>query len=153
MELFGFWKNKKEAVKKEIVKEAPVESTPKSEIKKEVKVTPPPSKKKGVVVPTASKALTESVADYTDVLITPRITEKSTIISEENNVYTFNVHPDATKQEVSKAVENHYKVKPVKVNIAYIKRKRILRRGKKGMKAGGKKAMVYLKKGDKIEFV
>jgi len=94
-----------------------------------------------------------SSVDYSSILINPRITEKAAIIAEEGNIYTFNVHPDANKKEVAKAIETIYKVKPVKVNIGQIKRKKVISRGKVGMKAGGKKAMVYLKEGDKIEFV
>jgi large subunit ribosomal protein L23 len=101
-------------------------------------------------VATTSKT---SATNLASVLIRPRITEKATILSEKDNVYTFDVDPRTTKQEVAKAILNHYKVKPIKVNISDIKRKRVIRRGKKGIKAGGKKAMVYLKKGDKIEFV
>jgi large subunit ribosomal protein L23 len=94
-----------------------------------------------------------SATNLASVLIRPRITEKATILSENGNIYTFDVDPRTTKQEVAKAILSHYKVKPIKVNISDIKRKRVIRRGKKGIKAGGKKAMVYLKKGDKIEFV
>jgi large subunit ribosomal protein L23 len=99
-----------------------------------------------------SKAKT-SVADLTGIILRPRITEKASILVEEGNVYTFDIAPGSTTQEVAKAIESHYKVKPIKVNITDIKSKRVFRRGKKGMKSGGKKAMVYLKKSDKIEFV
>ncbi|MCE9549051.1 50S ribosomal protein L23 [Candidatus Nomurabacteria bacterium] len=82
----------------------------------------------------------------------PRITEKATNMLEQN-VYTFDVTPSANKTEVKKAVFGLYKVKPVKVNILTVPDKKTLLRGKVSMKDGGKKAVVYLKKGDKIEFV
>jgi ribosomal protein L23 len=50
-------------------------------------------------------------------------------------------------------VKELYKVTPVKVNIINLPAKIVFTRGKSGRKAGVKKAVVYLKKGDKIEFV
>ena len=82
----------------------------------------------------------------------PRITEKGSFNSE-NNVYTFDVTDEANKTEIKKAIFTLYKVHPVKVNIVNFKSKRVMSRGIKGSKGGGKKALVYLKEGDKIEFV
>lgn len=81
-----------------------------------------------------------------------RITEKAAV-GLDKNVYTFDVFPSANKTEIKKAIFTLYKVKPVRVNILAIPRKQILARGKEGMKGGGKKALVYLKKGDKIELI
>ena len=82
----------------------------------------------------------------------PRITEKASFHAEQN-VYTFNVSDSANKTEIKKAIFQIYKVKPVKVNILIVPEKEIFVRGKKGTKQGGKKALVYLKKGDKIEII
>ena len=82
----------------------------------------------------------------------PRVTEKASNVLEQN-VYTFNVAPNANKTEIKKAIFALYKVKPVRVNVLTITRKEIMSQGKSGMKGGGKKALVYLKKGDKIEFI
>ncbi len=82
----------------------------------------------------------------------PRITEKASFLAEQN-VYTFNVANSATKSEIVKAIFALYKVKPVKVNVATITKKVVMTRQGKGSKGGGKKAIVYLKKGDKIELV
>lgn len=163
MAIFGF--GKKEEAKTteggspdtsaEVFKEKVVESKKETVVKSEVvktNTTPTPPKKKGVGVQTTNVGKT-SATDLTGVIIRPRITEKASILVEEGNVYTFDVLPGSTKSEVAKAVENHYKVRPMKVNITDIKAKRVFRRGKRGTKAGGRKAMVYLKKGDKIEFV
>lgn len=87
-----------------------------------------------------------------NIIKNPRITEKASNNAEQN-VYTFDVAPGANKTEISKAVFAFYKVKPLKVNVLSIPRKEISSRGKKGMRGGGKKAIVYLKKGDKIEFI
>lgn len=83
----------------------------------------------------------------------PRITEKAATSAEANNVYTFEVAQSANKTELKKAIFVLYKVKPVKINILTIPRKEIMSKGKAGVKSGGKKALVYLKKGDKIEFI
>lgn len=98
----------------------------------------------------------DGVRDLTWVLKGPRITEKGAIVAESNNVYTFNIDKKANKTDVKKAIETIYKVDPVKIAIAKIPTKQVQvrgQRGKFGNKGGGKKAFVYLKKGDKIEFV
>ncbi|MFA6524502.1 MAG: 50S ribosomal protein L23 [Candidatus Paceibacterota bacterium] len=82
----------------------------------------------------------------------PRITEKASF-SAEQNVYTFDVSQSANKTEIKKAIFELYKVKPTKVNILMVPSKQIFSKGKKGVKSGGKKALVYLKKGDKIEII
>jgi len=82
----------------------------------------------------------------------PRITEKASFHAEQN-VYTFDVEQSANKTEIKKAIFKLYKVKPVKVNILQVPDKQVFARGKAGVKSGGKKALVYLKKEDKIEFI
>lgn len=80
----------------------------------------------------------------------PRITEKASLVAGQN-IYTFNIFDNANKNEIKKAIFTLHKVKPLKVNIVNIKAKTVIRKGKKVVKQGGRKAMVYLKKGDKIE--
>ena len=88
----------------------------------------------------------------THIIKNPIITEKASF-NIENNVYTFDVAEKANKTEIKKAIFTLYKVKPVRVNVLPIPRKHIMSRGRPGVKGGGRKALVYLKKGDKIEFV
>ena len=95
----------------------------------------------------------ESFGGATSVLIEPRVTEKATDLSADRNAYAFNVHPDATKQEIKAGIKELYNVDPVKVRIVKVPSKTVMRRRQKGVKGGGKKAYVYLKKGDSIEFV
>ena len=57
------------------------------------------------------------------------------------------------KTEIKKAISQIYKVTPERINILSIPDKHVFVRGKKGTKGGGKKAVVYLKKGDEIKFV
>jgi ribosomal protein L23 len=88
------------------------------------------------------------------VLQNPRITEKATMHSGEG-VYTFDVADSATKRDILKAVRSLYSVSPRKVAIVRVpkKWKRNARTGKRGMQGGGKKAYVYLKKGETITIV
>ena len=82
----------------------------------------------------------------------PRITEKAAILAG-NNVYTFEIDPKATKIDVARAIKMIYKVEPKKVSISKLPAKKKFVRGTRGKTAAVKKALVYLKKGDKIEFV
>ena len=93
--------------------------------------------------------LTKNKSAYTELIRSPRITEKAASLGVLN-AYTFNVAPHATKSEIAKAVKSLYKVTPRKIAIITIKMKRVFVRGKKGTRSGGKKAVVYLKKGEAI---
>jgi large subunit ribosomal protein L23 len=88
-----------------------------------------------------------------NVLLRARITEKAAIGADRAGVYVFEVLPKATKKSIAASVKAVYKVTPVKVNITKIAPKAVFVRGKRGVKQGGKKAYVYLKKGDKIELL
>lgn len=90
--------------------------------------------------------------DLSWVLIGPRITEKAAMILG-NNVFTFNVAIRANKIQIKKAIVAKYNVNPLKVNIIAQKPRKVIKRGKKAHQSGTKKAMVFLKKGDTIEFV
>ena len=69
-----------------------------------------------------------------------------------DGVYTFDIAPGATKRDVMQAVRALYKVTPRRVAVVTIRAKmrRNARSGKVGMTGGGKKAYVYLKKGETI---
>ena len=86
------------------------------------------------------------------ILLSPRITEKGAYLASAG-AYLFNVAANASKSEVAGAIKEVYKVAPRKVNLVAIPRKAVATRGtnRTGMTRGGKKAYVFLKKGDKIE--
>jgi large subunit ribosomal protein L23 len=89
------------------------------------------------------------------VLLNPHVTEKASDLSEKG-VYAFNVNLRANKDQVTRAVKHFFKVTPVKVAMIVNKPKysRNPRTNRVQVKkAAIKKALVYLKKGDKIEFV
>ncbi len=86
------------------------------------------------------------------VLKSPYITEKGTMLEKENK-YTFKVLNDSNKVEIKKEIEEKYNVNVLNVNIINAKRKK-RRIGKhQGFKKGYKKAIVEIKKGQKIELV
>lgn len=85
------------------------------------------------------------------VLKSPRITEKASM-QQGMSVYTFDVATSATKTQIMSAIRSVYKVSPRKVRIVMVpsKRTRNARTGRAGVKSGGKKAYVYLAKGESI---
>ncbi len=89
-----------------------------------------------------------------DILRSPRITEKGALVASHDNAYVFNVSVGANKKEIAEAIQLMYKVTPRQIRVVRIPRKRMSVRGtnRSGMTAGGKKAYVYLKQGDTIEF-
>ncbi len=86
------------------------------------------------------------------IILSPRITEKGAYLAAAG-CYVFNVVPGATKREVAEAVCTIFKVTPRRVSLLRTPRKTATIRGtnRKGTTAGGKKAYVYLKKGEAIE--
>ncbi len=90
--------------------------------------------------------------DLSSIIVRPRITEKASVVSAQN-VYTFEISKDATKSLIKKAIKEIYNVTPVRVNMLSIPSKKVMSRGKPGVKKGSRKAYVQLKDGDKIEFV
>ena len=80
----------------------------------------------------------------------PIITEKATILSEQNKT-VFKVHKKANKKIIKKNIEKLFKVKVIKVNIINSKTKIKLKQGRVSKKCGYKKAIVTLKKGQSID--
>jgi len=86
------------------------------------------------------------------ILSQPRITEKATVLTEgKYPVYTFVIDRSANKTEIKREVTRLYKVVPTRINIINLPAKKITRKGKVGTRAAVKKAMVFLKAGEKIE--
>ena len=81
--------------------------------------------------------------------LVPHITEKATFLGEKN-AYVFKVEPEFNKIMVRQAVKKQYNVEPTKVRIINIPGKLVFIRRRQAQKTGYKKAVVYLKKGDKI---
>lgn len=91
------------------------------------------------------------------ILIRPLITEKNTLLQEQQNQYAFEVARDANKIEIATAVEKKFKVRVIGVRTMVAKGKKksqFTRKGKfEGYRADRKKAVVSLHKEDKIDFL
>ena len=85
-----------------------------------------------------------------DTIVAPVITEKATMLSEQNKV-VFKVAHDSTKDEIAAAIEELFKVKVTKVNTMVTKGKTKLFRGIKGRRNDVKKAIVTLAEGQSID--
>jgi large subunit ribosomal protein L23 len=88
-----------------------------------------------------------------EIIRRPLITEKSTALKETQHSLCFEVHRDATKPEIKKAVETLFGVKVKDVRVANVHGK-VKRQGRYvGRRPDWKKAYVVLKAGEKmIEF-
>lgn len=88
--------------------------------------------------------------DPRDIIIAPIVSEKSYALIEQG-VYTFKVHPSASKPEIHDAVEAIWGVTVQKVNTMNRKGKVTrARRGRTGSKPDTKRAIVTLAAGDEI---
>ena len=85
-----------------------------------------------------------------DSIRNPIITEKATILSEQNKT-VFKVHEKANKKNIKKSIEKIFKVNVIKVNIINKKTRTKLTRGRKVKVVGYKKAIITLKKGQTID--
>ena len=85
-----------------------------------------------------------------DTIVAPMITEKATLLSEQNKV-VFRVAKDATKVEIAAAVEALFKVTVTKVNTMVTKGKTKRFRGIMGRRTDVKKAIVTLAEGQSID--
>ena len=90
--------------------------------------------------------------DPRDIIIEPIVSEKSYALLE-HNVYTFRVHPDASKPEIGDAIRSIFNVKVLSVNTLNRKgkRKRNRRNGTFGSRPDTKRAIVTLAEGDSID--
>jgi large subunit ribosomal protein L23 len=89
-------------------------------------------------------------AKHYDTVLTPVITEKSTIVAENNQI-VFEVPLTASKPEIRAAVEQLFNVSVTAVNTILTKGKTKRFRGRPGRRSDVKKAVVTLKDGDTID--
>jgi large subunit ribosomal protein L23 len=85
-----------------------------------------------------------------DVIVAPHITEKSTLLSEQNAV-VFKVAKDASKPEIKAAVEALFNVKVTGVNTIVTKGKTKRWKGQAYQRSDAKKAIVTLAEGETID--
>jgi large subunit ribosomal protein L23 len=89
---------------------------------------------------------------YGEIIKSPLITEKGTLIGELGNQVLFRVGLDANKVEIQQAIESFFKVKVLKVRTVRVlgKRRRVGR--VVGQRSAWKKAYVTLAEGQRIDF-
>ena len=92
----------------------------------------------------------QPTARHYDTILAPVITEKATLLSEQNKV-VFRVAADASKDEIAAAVEALFKVNVTKVNTINVKGKTKRFRGRVGRRSDVKKAIVTLAEGQSID--
>ena len=85
-----------------------------------------------------------------DVIVAPHITEKSTLLSEQNAV-VFKVAKDASKPEIKAAIEALFGVKVTGVNTIVTKGKTKRWKGQPYQRSDSKKAIVTLAEGSSID--
>lgn len=137
MSLIDFLKKpKKEPEKKEIKKTAE---------KKKIK-------EKKIEKPIVRKPRTKGLNLAWRILKEPHISEKATDLNKENK-YVFDVFPRSNKKEIKEAVEAVYNVNVIRVNIIRVPQKPKRRGRIEGFKKGYKKAIVQIKKDQKIELL
>jgi large subunit ribosomal protein L23 len=86
-----------------------------------------------------------------DTILSPVITEKSTLVLERSNQVVFLVRKTATKTEIKSAVEALFKVKVQAVNTLIRKGKLKAFRGTRALQGDTKKAIVTLAPGEAID--
>ena len=82
----------------------------------------------------------------------PIITEKGTILKDENNQVVFEVALGANKSEIRKAVEKLFKVSVLTVRTQNYNGKRKRMGRTLGRRRNWKKAIVTLKEGSRVDF-
>jgi large subunit ribosomal protein L23 len=87
------------------------------------------------------------------VLLAPRVTEKTTRVGEQSNQYVFKVVTDAEKSEVRDAVELLFGVNVESVRIVNVKGKNKSFRNRPGKRSDWKKAYVRVQEGQAIDFL
>jgi large subunit ribosomal protein L23 len=86
------------------------------------------------------------------ILVSPHVSEKGTLLAEEQNQHVFRVLSTATKAEVKEAVEGMFKVKVEKVRILNVKGKAKRFGGRLGKRSDLRKAYVTLVSDNDIDF-
>lgn len=114
------------------------------------------TKKKGTKAPVRSRnarAAKLSAGKAHEVIRAPWFSEKA-LIGTEKGVYVFAVPPQATKAEIAGAIMEIYQVAPraVRVTTLPAKRKALRTRRGTGTRPARRKAYIYLKPGDTIQF-
>ena len=145
----ALFKGKKEDKKEATDKKAAAKDTKKTSTKKaSMKDLYKDGKKAKPAVKSDGKEIANRGMAY-KILIKPLITEKAAGMSSENK-YVFEVSKSANKIEISDAILEVYGIKPIAVNVANFKGKKVRHGQKVGRRKSWRKAVVTLAKGETI---
>ncbi len=86
------------------------------------------------------------------ILRSPQVTEKASLVNAESGQHVFKVATDATKLEIKMAVESLFKVSVEQVRVLNVKPKLKRFRAKEGSRKAWKKAYVKLASGQTIDY-
>lgn len=131
-----FKKGEEKKPKKEAVVKSAVKNTKKPAIKKDEAV----KSEKNVKVPADNN---------NSKMLIKLVTEKTTDLAL-NGAYSFKIDSNLNKIIVKNEIKKLYGVSPVKINIVNSPYKKVSYRGRPSKRPGFKKAIVYLKSGDKL---
>ena len=87
------------------------------------------------------------------VLLNPRVTEKTARVGEDSNQYVFQIASDASKAEVRAAVEALFEVNVESVRIVNVKGKSKAFKMRPGKRNDWKKAYVRVQEGQSLDFL
>ncbi len=90
------------------------------------------------------------MADMHSILVRPLITEKSSAAWQERGEYIFEVHPEATKDQIRVALKQFFGVNATSVRTMQMRRNAIAKGRTRGVTARWKKAIVTLKDGETL---
>ncbi len=134
-------------------KKKPERKKPEKKVEKKVKATPRPARPRPVtprpVTPRPAKPK-KVLGSAFRILKSPHVTEKATALTGKNQ-YIFKVFTSANKNEIKKSIEGLYGVDVASVRIINVHKKRRRLGRREGFRKGYKKAIVKIKKGQKIE--
>jgi large subunit ribosomal protein L23 len=85
-----------------------------------------------------------------EIIKKPLVSEKNAGHAEDSNTYAFEVHIDATKIQIRKAIETAFEVKVEEVRTLICRGRYFRKQAKLGPPKHWKKALVKLKAGEKI---
>ncbi len=86
-----------------------------------------------------------------NVIVSPVVTEKATLLQEKANQYTFRVHPRANKIQILQAARKLFNVGIVDVQVIRVRGKERRIGRSRGFRPSWKKAILTVKAGEKIE--
>ena len=110
-------------------------------------------KKASTAKPRTALAVKLPAGRAQEIILAPWFSEKA-LIGTDKGVYAFSITREATKPQIAAAIKTLYNVAPRKITIANLPGKRVSMRSARGKatRARRRKAYVFLKQGDTIQF-